>query len=121
MKIEYIKDGTSDSPLIRIYGADPKGFSRLTYLFRSLFHCDVSHAAIQELPGFEVVGNCTLTAIIGKQDKGVQRHGSEQDFTWILTPSSWETVADLTEPFRESQDIHFHQWLAGKEARFGLD
>jgi hypothetical protein len=38
-----------------------------------------------------------------------------------LTPASWETVADLTEPFSESHEGFHHQWLCGREARFDLD
>lgn len=123
MKMEYIQDGSSDCPLIRIFGTEPQGFSQLVRLFRELSSDTVLHVAVHKLPDFETVGGCTLTVAVGQRDEGVRQLGSGQDFEWVLTPSRWETVADLTEPFSISKprDSHIHQWLAGKEARFGLD
>lgn len=121
MRIEYLDEGAVDCPLIRIYSAEPQSFFQLVRLFRELYCGMVQHIAVHEIPGFEAVGGCTLTVAVGQRDEGVHRRDSGQDFEWVLTPSSWETVADLIEPFSTPRDIHIHQWLAGKEARFGLD
>ena len=101
MKIDFLKDGSPDCPLIRIYGDERGTVSRLIHVFRELSSGAVQRAELHKLSGIEPVGGCTVTLVAHGRDEGVRQLGYGADFEWRLTPSSWEVVADLTEPFKE--------------------
>lgn len=121
MRIEYLHEGSPNCPLLRFYGNDLQDFSILRQRFKELGSGALPHVGIHDLPGFQAIRGCTLTAKVGQKNEGVSQVGPGQDFEWVLTRDSWETVRELTEPFLELRKAHLHQWLAGKDARFGLE
>jgi len=121
MRVEYLHEGSPNCPLLRFYGNNLLDFSTLGRCFKELGSGTLQHVGIHDLPGFEAIGRCTLTARVGQKNKGVSQVGPGQDFEWVLTREGWETVGELTEPFLELRKVHMHQWFAGKDAKFGLE
>jgi hypothetical protein len=111
MKIEYLADGSADCPMIRIYGGQSAAFLNLLRVFEQLACGVVKVVAIHDLPGFEAVNGCVLTAKAGTRDAGVRMLGADNRFKWVLTPETWDNVAGLTEPFCKSAGGF--QWLNG--------
>ena len=77
--------------------------------------------ALHELPGFESVENCGLHLRLDDCNAGVHQIGNANEFEWLLTRDSWDTICGLLEPFCVSKAQSRHQWLSGREARYGLD
>ena len=118
MDIEFLKEGSADCPLVRIYGTNPQEFSSLADAIKELARAVGNECAVHELPNFHGVSNCTLSVISSSKDEGV-RQLSGTSFVWALSPSKWLLVADLIEPFSGRACDGLHQWLSGPEARYG--
>jgi hypothetical protein len=119
MKIEYLADGSADCPLIRIYGDDPIPVQGLHSAILRLALGRGDTVVVQKLPGFQPVHRCALVLSTGAQEGIVQ--STEGEFFWSLQSARWTLVAGLVEPFCVPAPAHSHQWLCGKEARYGLD
>jgi hypothetical protein len=120
MEIEFLKEGSADCPLVRIFGIDPQEFSTLADAIKELARAEGIERAADQLPGFHGVSNCRLTIISISTDDGV-RQVSETTFVWALSPSKWLLVGGLIEPFAARQCDGLHQWLTGPQARYGLN
>ncbi len=111
MKIEYLNDGCSDCPLIRIYGNEPPLIKQLVDIFDKLHHGEKTIFALHDLAGFDTVANLKLFAKLGRKDDGVLPLKDKNSFQLSLTSESWAQVADLTRPFcKPAVGVHF-QWL----------
>jgi hypothetical protein len=119
VKVEYLENGSPDCPLIRIYGTDKAEFSALRDVSRQLAGGKGTALSVNDTPGFYSVGGCELEMVSSSRDAGVKQVGKAR-FIWELTPSSWSVVAGLIEPFTRDLTGEGHQWLSGKEARYGL-
>ena len=120
MDIEFLKEGSADCPLVRIYGTDQKEFSTLLAAAKELATAEGKSRAAHEFPDFRPVSNCTLSLISASTDEGV-RQIADMSFVWALTPAKWLLVAGLIEPFTLKPCDGSYQWLSGKEARHGLN
>lgn len=121
MQLEFLATGSINCPLIRIYGTDPAGFRSLQLTVQQLAIQESITCALHELPEIRAVAGCGLTMIASSANAGIRRIGAASRFEWELVPAKWSVVAGLIEPFARGLTNEAHQWLAGKEARFGLD
>jgi hypothetical protein len=121
MELEFLKEGSPDCPLIRIYGIDQAEFSSFHGAVQQLTDAAGKKCSVQEIPGFHAVDDCALTMISVSSNAGVRQIGKALRFEWALTPAKWSIVAGLVEPFAFDLMVGTHQWLSGKEAHFGLD
>ena len=62
MKIEYLKEGSRDCPLIRIWGDEPDRVKDLKMHLEKLVEGKVREIALHHIIGFESVDQCTLMA-----------------------------------------------------------
>ena len=121
MQLEFLETGAADCPLLRIYGTGAAGFRSLHFAVRQLAAQDGATCALDQLPEVHAVAGCALMMIASSVNAGVCRTGATSSFEWRLKPAKWSVVAGLIEPFARGLNGGTHQWLAGKEARFGLD
>lgn len=105
MKLDYLKTGSGDSPLVRLYGFDPDEASRLRQAFSALAGGRVELAVSEWI---ESVDGCRITFSRAAQDHGVVEIGSHQ-FNVILTQEGWHQAADLVAPFCDG--AVGYQWL----------
>jgi len=108
MKMEFLESGAADCPLIRISGNDVDPCLRLKVAFGQLHSGTAHEIVLSDLPGIDPVSGCRLTAKAGKWDRGVLVV-DENAFEWVLTPSTWDNVAGLIEPF--CSHAGGYQWL----------
>jgi hypothetical protein len=111
MKIEYLETGSSDCPLIRIFGDDSVGANNLYEALMQLARNEVKEVRIHDLPGISPVEGCNLLARIGDVNTGINITSMANVFECILTNESWLQVAELIQPFCSSLDGNRHQWL----------
>jgi hypothetical protein len=109
MKIDYLENGSSDCPLIRIYRDEPEFCARLFSSLNQLSSGEAKEVSLTALPGVEPAGSCTLIAQVIKSDRGIV-HKEGNSFFWMLTSDSWQDVAGLIEPFCQFETKGF-QWL----------
>jgi hypothetical protein len=110
MKIEYLADGSPDCPLVRLFEFTPTELQRLYSEIMSLASETTRSVAVHELPGVESIGGCRLTFLTDRRDKGMVRVAGPAEFECRVTPTSWDNVAGLVEPFLEPSFGHY-QWL----------
>jgi len=121
VKLEFLENGSPDCPLIRIYGTEPSHFTYLHHALRPLAEAEGRRCAIAEVPGFQPLGGCSLTAFSCSETAGVHRDDETLRFDWKLTPAKWLIVAGLVSPFAQGFRDGRHQWLSGREAGLGLE
>ena len=121
MDLDFLEEGSRDCPLIRIYGTDYDDHCRLTRAIADIAAGTVQRLPIQELPGFGADPNFELILRTAAKDEGVSRHGQSLHFVWALTPGKWRIVEGLARPLADFEIEGCYQWLAGPEARYGLD
>ena len=120
VQIEFLETGSADCPLVRIYGTEADEFAALLDVLRNVATAEDKSTTLHDLPRFNAVSGCQLRIAASSQDIGV-RQGVGMDFGWTMTPPKWLLVAGLVEPFASSPKIGEFQWLAGPEARYGLN
>jgi hypothetical protein len=121
MKIEYLKAGSIDCPLIRLYGGDEATFDKLHAAALQLSEGTAIKLALHRTPGFHGLNGCGLTLAVGSRDEGVRLRSLAANFEWTLTRRNWRTVAGLIEPFTRQVANSAYQWLCGREAGEGLN
>ena len=105
VKLDYLKDGSDDCPLVRLYEFRSAEIQRLCQTFESLASGTTEHVAFDEV---ESVDGTRLTFTLAKRDLGVVRSGP-QSFDVVLTPEAWQRCIGLLEPFCEPS--FGYQWL----------
>jgi hypothetical protein len=110
MKLQYLPDGSPDSPLIRLYDFQPAEAARLKELFDSLANGSRTSAPLHEQIGIESVDACHLDLRLGAQDVGIVQKGA-LTFECALTAEGWSEVASFVEPFCEAAEAQTYQWL----------
>jgi hypothetical protein len=109
MKVEFLESGSADCPLIRIYGDEPEICQQFHQALERLANGRAQEVALTDLAGVEPLGGCRLIAQVDKRDRGIVCTGGN-DFSWRLTPPTWENVAGLIEPFCRA-GANGHQWI----------
>jgi hypothetical protein len=111
MEVEYLESGSADCPLIRIYGDEPEVCRRLQDVFERLATGNAQEVSLTDLPGVDALSGCRLIAQVSRRDRGIVRTGANV-FSWVLTPTTWDNVAFLIEPFCQPEPQRGgYQWL----------
>ena len=108
MKIDYLKNGADDCPLIRLYGFQNEEIQRLRRSFERLASGAAEHVALDEATPIESVDGTQLTFSRAGSDNGIASNGP-QSFEVQLTPHGWRCCIELLEPFCRSSSGY--QWL----------
>ncbi|MBI5687441.1 MAG: hypothetical protein HZC54_20400 [Verrucomicrobia bacterium] len=108
MKLDYLKDGSDDCPLIRLYEFSSVEIQRLRQSFERLANGTAKHVALDEATPVESVDGTRLTFIRDERDRGVVL-SSPQSFDMILSPEGWQRCVGLLDPFCETS--RGYQWL----------
>jgi hypothetical protein len=110
MKIEFLKSGSPDCPLIRLYGFDVNEVYNLRRIVLRLARGTQRTAVLNEEPGVLPVGGCQLTLRRGERDRGVYEVAPLK-FEWMMTNDGWRSVGGLIRPFSRG-DVSGFQWLS---------
>jgi len=107
MHLEYLEDAESQTPRVLLaYGDDPRDATVLRRAAEALAAAEEGHEVrVDQLPRFDAVDGCSLSASVGSVDAGVEPlDGSDRAFCCVLLPPTWKLVSELLEPF-ESADL----------------
>jgi hypothetical protein len=108
IKVEYLKDGSDDCPLVRIFEFSDAEIQSLRRAFQDLASGSAEHARLDIVTSIESVDGTQVSFSSGSVDRGLVATG-EKSFDVVLTTEGWRHAADLTEPLCSS---HFgFQWL----------
>ena len=106
--MEYIPEGSSDCPLIRISGTSLKDLSVLMDAWTALSRQAGVEIPLGLLEGMTTKDRCELICSSAEVSVGIQAQAGNQ-FWCALTRAAWENVGELTEPFLNQQAGY--QWL----------
>jgi hypothetical protein len=110
MKLEFLRDGTADCPLIRLYHFDKMEVRRLKAIFDSLSTGVLREVALHFEPGIDAVDGCQVYLNVGKSDLGFAER-ERLTFEGKLTTTTWADVASLASPFCTEDLGGRYQWL----------
>jgi len=110
MKLEFLRDGSADCPLIRLYDFSCQEAQAMHKAFAALSTGATTEVVLQQLPGIQVLSACHVRLKVGPRNRGGHIVKGPAEIEWQLTPDGWDEVARLTEPFCE-EHVNGHQWL----------
>jgi hypothetical protein len=110
MKLEYISDGSTDAPLIRLYDFNADQVARLRTVFSQLAARAIQSFELHTADFVEPINDCRLTLTNDRRDRGLFETNEPLNFQCSLMPETWDNVDGLTEPFCQN-DGHGYQWL----------
>ena len=105
MKVDYLKAGSDDCPLIRLYDFSIADAQWLQAIFETLASGSVESTLLEEI---ESVDGTQLTLMRSSDDQGVIERSLNR-FDIALTPVGWKQAAEFTEPF--CKGTFGFQWL----------
>lgn len=117
MKLEYLKDGSDDCPLVRLYEFRSVEIQLLRQAFESLAIGAAEHVALDEITPVESLDGTRLTFSRSVRDCGVVATG-QSSLDVALTPGGWQRCIRLLEPF--CQPSWGYEWLCDDVGRIRL-
>jgi len=109
MKMEFLRSGAPDCPLIRLYEFRPSEAQSLRRIALQLAKGRTPAVPLRKEQGIEAVGGCQLTLSRGEKDRGVSET-SALELAWVLTGGGWLSVSGLIRPFSRNNSGGY-QWL----------
>lgn len=113
LKVEYLKEGSSDCPLIRISGKDIDTYKLLYDQISLLISHRIETIHVQALKGFELINIDGLDLYVDKENKGIIRINDRLFECRLKIDDSqgWLLVMGLLEPFCTQKLEQRFQWL----------
>lgn len=109
MKLDFLRSGSPDCPLIRLYEFDLRQIEALQRIALRLTQDASAVVVLHREAGVQQIDGCELVLRQGNQDRGVEQ-SAECTFEWTLTKGAWLDVATLLQPFRQPE-FNGYQWL----------
>jgi hypothetical protein len=109
VKIEYLADGSTECPLIRLYRFDRTEVQELAQLVKQLSTSSFHEVSLKDKSWVESVGGCGINLRLGERDEGIRQCGPVS-FECVLSSDGWNNVGGLLESFCESNATSY-QWL----------
>ena len=110
MKLEFLPEGSTDCPLIRLYSFTRSEVLHLRQLVDKLSTGKAQKIALHDELGVEPVNGCRLFFSHGNRDQGIVQI-SPREFECVLSGEGWLDVSSLLEPFCATDASGF-QWLS---------
>jgi hypothetical protein len=110
MKMEFIKSGTPDCPLIRLYEFEANEAQSLQRIVLQLARSHAFPVSLHKEQCIQAISECQLTLSRGEKDQGAFETGP-MDFVWVLTDGGWLSVSGLIRPFSRTGSRGY-QWLS---------
>jgi hypothetical protein len=110
MRLQYLPEGSSDCPLIRLFDFTPDEARQLALAVADLAAEQIDKIALHEFSYVKAVDECELVLRLRNWDQAVRRIGP-RIFECGFTASTWDNVSGLIEPFASGTEGF--QWLAG--------
>jgi hypothetical protein len=112
MKMEFLKSGSPECPLIRLYEFKASEAYELRRIALQLARGAYRAIPLQEGPALSPIVGCELTLSRGEEGQGVFETAPLK-FSWALSKSGWIRVASLIRPFSRGKLSGF-QWLSNQ-------
>jgi hypothetical protein len=109
MLLEYLPDGSTVCPLLRLFNFSPTEALQLQQATVGLAAGAVNEFVVNDMSGVRGIARCRLTLKAGKRDIGVS-HLGENSFECVLNPDTWDNISGLVEAFCEPIPSG-HQWV----------
>lgn len=110
MKIDYLKEGSRDCPLIRLTAFQNEEIVQLCSLCSALALGVARNIHLQNYSWVELIGGIELVLRRANTDKGIQEPDMGYQFTLDLTAEAWLEIEGKLEPF--IKDRTGYQWLS---------
>jgi hypothetical protein len=95
MKVEYLKEGSDDCPLVRIFQFSDAEIQSLRQAFEDLASGSVEHARLDAVTRVDSVDGTQVSFSSDAAPRGLVVTG-QKSFDVVLTPEGWRDAAELT-------------------------
>jgi hypothetical protein len=109
MKMEFLREGSSDRGLIRLFSFTPVEAGELHACLVKLASSRDMSPRLEELPFVEAMDRCEFKLLSGKKDRGIHRTGPFA-LECVCRAVGWDVMAWRSDPFRQTAAGGF-QWL----------
>lgn len=109
MKLEYLADGSTDCPLLRLFEFSRAEIGHLRDACQRLACGEWHEWALHAQPWVVPVGGCEFTWRLSSRDEPVRMLEDGRTFELAQSAETWLETADLLAPFTES--VTGFQWL----------
>ena len=110
MKLEFVREGSPDCPLLRLYDFGPTEARQLQHAVLRLVRKSDETIALHQQAGIQPVAGCELTILRAVNGQGVNETAPGK-FEWLYSIDGWLEVAGLIQPFCQA-DAGGFQWLS---------
>ena len=117
MKVELLRDGAPECPLVRFYSPDVAEFSRLKMIADRLAKGEGQPVEINAAGGFDLVDIRQL--LLSNDEQGGMTEAAAGCLSWGPAPAAWEAVSGLLEPLCDPSALGTFQWLDEAGRGFG--
>jgi len=114
MKLEFCSTGSSDCPLIILYGDDTTVLNSLINSIRLLID-DHMQLFVNENSGI-IAKNLIFKFDLGKDSQIVEN--DKDSYALLLSKDGWEVVLELLGTLTTKGNENTYQWICGKEGYF---
>lgn len=97
--LEYLPDGSSDCPLIRLYGFETADVVALQSLCIALAEGRLHEAALDAQTWVHAIGDCRLLLRAGDANMGIKASGIQKSFVMVYSREGWLEVSERLTPF----------------------
>lgn len=119
MKLQFLKDDTSDNGIVRLFEFSIKDAFAFQLELMSLAEEECNEVAVHKLPFIKAIDDTRLTLWGNHWDQSMVLSKAPASFDCRLTSATWQRIAELIEPFK-SGDVCCYQWLTGVAGEFPL-
>lgn len=117
MKLDYLRDGSDDCLLIRLYEFRTTEVQRLRQAFADLASGAIEQVALPQVTPFVSVDGTHLTFRRGVRNRGITATDQHM-FDMVLASEGWQRCVDLVGPFCKRS--WGYQWLCDEVGRISL-
>ena len=111
MKLDYLSNGSTDCPLVRLYSFSKVELDWLHGVVCELGMGRKSEVALHHNAQVDSLGDCRLTFYVRPWDQCLRLVAAPSTFECGLTAEAWLDVASLIEPLFTIRNGY--QWLVG--------
>lgn len=109
MKVEFLREGSEDCPLVRLSEFTPDEIGAFRDACRKLHDGGIDRFDLFAQPWIRGVSDFRLWLGIATWDRGLVEQ-ADGTFGWLLRRETWDNVEGLIEPFQRSYSGG-NQWL----------
>jgi len=112
LKLEYLHEGSTDCPLIRLYDYEPSDVVALRESCLALADGRLREVSLDRQAWVNAIGGCCFVFRSARTNRGVRDRKGDEPFVMECADEGWREVVDRLSPFVDGSGGF--QWLTNE-------